>query len=137
MEFLLKLFIPLRCVTLVVVALSVWSCRSAPQDGTLETPKSQVSAAVVTSNATLGSKITSALAKEPKLQGSNVIVSVSNLDGRILLSGNVAQKAQEKLAIEVAKRQAKKSKVVSQLKIQTPKPVSKSKKKAASDECCR
>jgi osmotically-inducible protein OsmY len=97
----------------------------------------QVSAAVVTSNASLGSKVMSALAKEPKLQGSNVIVSVSNLDGTILLSGTVAQKAQEKLAVQLAKRQAKKSKVVSQLKIQTPRPVSKPKKKAVSDECCR
>lgn len=119
------------------MALSLWGCRSAPQGGALKTPKSQVSAEVVTSNATLGSKVMSALAREPKLQGSNVIVSVSNLDGTILLSGTVAQKAQGKLAVELAKKQAKKSKVVSQLKIQTVKPVSEPKKKAVSDECCR
>jgi osmotically-inducible protein OsmY len=100
-------------------------CRFLSQSNS-SVPESQVSPTVVASSATLGSKVTAALANEPKLKGSNIVVSVSNLDGTVVLSGTVAQRSQEKRVIEIAKKQAKGAKVVSQIKMQPLEPVGKS-----------
>ena len=79
-----------------------------------------------------------ALSSEPRLKGSNIMVSVSNLDRTVSLSGMVKQKAQEQLALQIAKKQAKEVKVVSQLTILPTKTFKKSADgKKTTEECCR
>ncbi len=128
----------LLCATLGFCLLGLGGCWSA-KPGVKETPQDlRVKPAVIASSASLGTEITLALSGEPKLKGSNISVSVSNLNGSVALIGNVKGSAQEKLALQIAERLAKKkakdAKVVSQLSIQAPlqsaKPKSKTKSKS-------
>jgi osmotically-inducible protein OsmY len=130
-------------IGLCVGVLGLVGCRSAsrsnsPAQDTKEfvSDLPEVKPGVVTSNASLGREISEALSREPKLQGSSIGVSISNLNGSVTLTGKVEQAAQEKLALQIAEKLAKKktkdAKIISQLNIQGPKASGKAKSKIKS-----
>ena len=130
---------PLLCIGLLGLAGCRPTSQSPPTKDTKDSVSDlpEVSREVIASNASLGQEISEALSREPKLQGSSIGVSISNLNGNVALIGTVEQAAQEKLALQIAEKLAKKktkdAKVVSQLVVQAPKASDKTKSKSKSN----
>ncbi len=130
---------PLLCVGVLglVGCQSATRSNSTTQDAnTFVSDLPKVSQAVIASSASLGREISEALSREPKLRSSSIGVSVSNLNGSVTLMGTVEQVAQEKLALQIAEKLAKKKtkdvKVISQLAVQAPNASGKTKDKSKS-----
>lgn len=106
----------------IAVGLMIGTCCAGCKHDTgavvSSVPSSPISPVVVAASGTLGSRISDLLARAPGLKGAKISVSVSNLDKAVVLSGTIAEAAQEKLAMRIAQTEAKSGKVVSQLKVQ-------------------